>query len=768
MGYWLVLPYSAIRGHPSLKIAPVGVVPQRERRPRPIMDYSYNGVNQASIPLAPLSAMQFGTALQRILQRIAYCNPSFGPPHLVKIDLANGYYRVPLSPEAALQLAVCLPPDNSGEALLGIPLSLPMGWSLSPPYFCAFTETCADLTNSYQPCHPEHPYFNVTTRQQQNDLHEAFSHTAQFPYNPHQPEHPLSYNDVYIDDFMLVAQRPNHLPLMDTLLHHLHSIFRDPLGSPRRAVISESKVNKGEATFETRKTILGWDLNTQTMTMHLPPHRVQRLSALLHSALASTYTTRKKWQRLLGELHNMVPALHSAKYLFSVLHQHLVDHQHRCHRLTALPRQALIDWLHMLNNLGSTPVPIAYLVPQAPHVLAATDASRDGMGGFWLPTCLKPGDVPFAWRYKWPDSIKNHLVSFDNPSGDLSINNLELAAIVTAFGTQLYFTPDLHNHAHLCCATDNTAAQAWVAKGSPTTSKAPAHLLRLLAHDCRRLNVSIQAVFRPGFSNSVAELLSRLFSLSDASLLDALTKLAPLQRPWQLVTPPANLISNVNWALSSRLPPQALQLPNKALTTPPGPSGHTSVMTLPVIHSYKTSRNHFPSYRYLLIDTAWEQWLPLALQSKLEQWNKPFAQWARRSPHWATEIPGCKLLDLASLTSDCIANCKHTQRPTRHLPVSSPSHSKSSNMLFNNATPPLMLGTKPLATWSPLVSSSYYDQVNMHTLTTRTQPRSVYKTFTSSATDCDSTFSPAPNTTSTPLPTSHLNSLRKRMVSGVN
>jgi hypothetical protein len=27
-GYWLVLPYSAIRGHPSLKIAPAGVVPQ--------------------------------------------------------------------------------------------------------------------------------------------------------------------------------------------------------------------------------------------------------------------------------------------------------------------------------------------------------------------------------------------------------------------------------------------------------------------------------------------------------------------------------------------------------------------------------------------------------------------------------------------------------------------------------------------------------------------------------------------------------------------
>jgi len=38
MGYWIVLPYSSIRHHPLLKLAPSGVVPQRERRPRPIMD----------------------------------------------------------------------------------------------------------------------------------------------------------------------------------------------------------------------------------------------------------------------------------------------------------------------------------------------------------------------------------------------------------------------------------------------------------------------------------------------------------------------------------------------------------------------------------------------------------------------------------------------------------------------------------------------------------------------------------------------------------
>jgi hypothetical protein len=164
MGYWIVLPYSAVRRLPHLKLAPAGVVPQRERRPRPIMDYSYNSVNQTALPIAPMQAMQFGWALQRILQRLAYCNPEYGPPLMAKIDLSDGYYRVPLAPHAALELAVILPPDHTGECLIGIPLSLPMGWSQSPPYFCAFTETCTDLANWTSPIPAPHPlYANTPT-----------------------------------------------------------------------------------------------------------------------------------------------------------------------------------------------------------------------------------------------------------------------------------------------------------------------------------------------------------------------------------------------------------------------------------------------------------------------------------------------------------------------------------------------------------------------------------------------------------------------------
>ena len=41
--------------------------------------------------------MKFGT-LQQLLQHLVYTNPAFRLPLLVKVDLADRYYHIPLSP----------------------------------------------------------------------------------------------------------------------------------------------------------------------------------------------------------------------------------------------------------------------------------------------------------------------------------------------------------------------------------------------------------------------------------------------------------------------------------------------------------------------------------------------------------------------------------------------------------------------------------------------------------------------------------------------
>jgi hypothetical protein len=108
---------------------------------------------------------------------------------------------------------VLLSPDGDGDPLIGIPLSLPMGWSHSPPYFCTFTETGADIINhglvtasapSATPCaipsaipNTSHPLLPRTTPPQ---ITMAFDPTNLLPWQPQRPSTPLALADVYIDD----------------------------------------------------------------------------------------------------------------------------------------------------------------------------------------------------------------------------------------------------------------------------------------------------------------------------------------------------------------------------------------------------------------------------------------------------------------------------------------------------------------------------------------------------------------------------------------
>jgi hypothetical protein len=436
MGYWVVLPYSAVQDFPYLKIAPSGVVPQRERRPRPIMDYLYNGVNQASLAIAPIQAMQFGHALQRILQRLAYCNTAYGPPVLAKIDMADGYYRVPLSPRASLQLAVVILNDGLPEPLIGLPLSLPMGWSHSPPYFCAFTKTCTDLTNQLPLSQWDHPFCYASPTANDIATLYSFHPMAILPYNPKPPSQPLRYADVYIDEFMVVVQHPLLNQAMNTLLHHIITIFQDPDNSPRWQLVSTSKVEKGDATFLTKKRILGWDINTETMTIHLPQHRLEHILDITTAFLNKQLTTRKQWQKLLGELRSMTLALHSSTHLFSVL-QHVLRGTSQKVRIPKVAQQALQDWQDMARNIAQRPVPITSLVPHAPHYVSTSDALRDGMGGMWLPTRLTTDCQPCVWRTPFHPAIKDNLVSHTNPQGTINNSELELAAAVLGHAAQL-------------------------------------------------------------------------------------------------------------------------------------------------------------------------------------------------------------------------------------------------------------------------------------------------------------------------------------------
>ena len=65
--FWIVLPIEDAVGLNGLRLSPAGLITQRDRRDRIVIDYTWSGVNEATCRLDP-NSMQFGHALQQILQ----------------------------------------------------------------------------------------------------------------------------------------------------------------------------------------------------------------------------------------------------------------------------------------------------------------------------------------------------------------------------------------------------------------------------------------------------------------------------------------------------------------------------------------------------------------------------------------------------------------------------------------------------------------------------------------------------------------------------
>ena len=68
----------------------------------------------------------------------------------------------------------------------------------------------------------------------------------------------------------------------------------------------------------------------------------------------------------------------------------------------------------------------------------------------------EPGGQWFAWRSQFPTETQSRLVLDTNPKGDVTINDLDIAALLTQ--VQI-FAPKMDTLAHIQTAVDNTSAQ---------------------------------------------------------------------------------------------------------------------------------------------------------------------------------------------------------------------------------------------------------------------------------------------------------------------
>jgi hypothetical protein len=261
-----------------------------------------------------MEAMQFAWSLEQILCEILFANPAHGLVHMIKLDTSDGFYRIGLNIDDIPKLGVVFPTLPGDEPLIALPLVLPMGWT---------TETIADISNAQLSLgwlRPSHPLDDLAASVSAPP-HQAYwgskSMLLPEPYpacNPSLPMvgAPATYVDVFVDDFVGLAQKHKQ-QVCHTLLEAVNEVFcpLSPTDLPtRQEPISIKKLLEGDSSWSTIKLVLGWILDTKSLTIRLPSHRVQHLWEILDKIPPTQRRSSiKKWHRVIGELCSC-PLLH--------------------------------------------------------------------------------------------------------------------------------------------------------------------------------------------------------------------------------------------------------------------------------------------------------------------------------------------------------------------------------------------------------------------------------------------------------------------------
>ena len=201
----------------------------------------------------------------------------------------------------------------------------------------------------------------------------------------------LAYMDVFVDDFLGLAQGPRHRRrhVRRTLFHALDKVFR-PLDrqdtKQRKEVLSMKKLEAGDCSWSTCHTMLRWIVDSVNMTITLPPHHVARLKEIVSSIPSTQHSVGvDKWHRVLSKLRLMALALPGDRGLFSQIQEALCHVKVKRVTLSTGVHEALDDFKCLEEDVAKRPTRMYEIVPLRPTMDGYHDASRYMCGGMVLP-----------------------------------------------------------------------------------------------------------------------------------------------------------------------------------------------------------------------------------------------------------------------------------------------------------------------------------------------------------------------------------------------
>ncbi|CAJ1970112.1 unnamed protein product [Cylindrotheca closterium] len=263
---------------------------------------------------------------------------------------------------------------------------------------------------------------------------------------------------------------------------------------------------KGDASWHTVKEALGWNWGATTKILQLKEKRVSKALSLLGEVLDCKRVSLKRWQQVLGVLQSLQPGMSGSKGHFSLLQDALIGQVDCRVRLTPEVRVDL-------------------------HV-GACNTAKSGMGGVWF---TDDGEA-IVWHEPYQDKVKKEVISDRNLTGKLTNSDLELEGTVLhhfVLGKSAQVEGET-----TCTGCDNTPAVSWHTKGSSTSQKARARILRLAAGLQREQRAHHRIGHLSGVDNRMADDASRLWHLSDDEFVSYFNRTYLQINSWQLYRMP--------------------------------------------------------------------------------------------------------------------------------------------------------------------------------------------------------------------------------------
>ena len=95
-GRWVVLLYLVAKDLSGLRLIPLGVKEERERRPQWLGSYSFSNLNYETLLISAMFAMKYGRDLERLINVVIITKPELGQVHVLKEYFSDGFYHIDL------------------------------------------------------------------------------------------------------------------------------------------------------------------------------------------------------------------------------------------------------------------------------------------------------------------------------------------------------------------------------------------------------------------------------------------------------------------------------------------------------------------------------------------------------------------------------------------------------------------------------------------------------------------------------------------------